>query len=111
MLQLIITLITLSFLILCYQGYRYSITLTGTEKQDVCQHHGIFFTSLGTGAFLAPSVPVVFAGVILIMLGLRLIAHSLDRLDKTVYIDHYTEEELAAPCHGEEIKEKGVAHE
>ena len=107
--QLLITLITVSFIILCYQGYRYSITLTGTEKQDVCQHLGILFTTLGTGAFLVPSVPVVFAGLILIMLGLRLIARGLDRLDKTVYIDHYIEEELAAPSR-EEIKEKGVAH-
>ena len=98
--QLLTTLTTLSFLILCYQGYRYAITLTGTEKQDVCQHHGIFFTTLGTGAFLAPSVPIVFAGVVLIMLGLRLIGHSLDRLEKTIYIDHYVEEreELASPA-------------
>lgn len=100
MLQLIITLTTLMFLILCFQGYRYSITLTGKEKQETCQHHGIFFTTLGTGAFIFPSVPLAFAGVILIMLGLRLIEHGLERLEKPASNDHHIDEELATHRHG-----------
>src|SRR5512133_172045 len=87
--QLIVILATLSFLILCYQGYCYATTLTGKARQDTCQQQGIFFTTLGVGAFLVHSIPVVFAGMVLIMLGLRLIAHGLDRIDKTGYTNYF----------------------
>ena len=93
MLQFIISITTLTVLILCYQGYRYAITQTGVDRQNACQHHGLFFTSLGASAFLVPSVPVGFAGLVLIMLGLRLIAQGLDRIDKTIYIERFVEDQ------------------
>jgi len=93
--QLFISFSTLTFLILCYQGYRYAVTQTGVDRQNACQHHGLFFTSLGASAFLVPSVPVGFAGLVLIMLGLRLIAQGLDRIDKTIYIDRLVEDKRA----------------
>lgn len=100
MLQLITTLTALIFLVLCCQGYRYAITRTGKAKQEICQHHGIFFTTLGIGTFLIPSVPVVFAGLILIMLGLRLIEHGLNRLEKSESHHYPLAAELAVPRHG-----------
>jgi hypothetical protein len=97
MLQLIIIFAVLTFLTLCYQGYRYAVTQTGVDRQNACQHHGIFFTSVGASAFLVPSVPVGFAGLVLIMLGLRLIAQGLDRIDKTIHIDRFVEDQTVPP--------------
>lgn len=90
--QIIQYLALLSFLILCYQGYRYAIGQNGVERQVACRNHGIFYMSIGITALVFKSPPIIIGGLVLIMLGLRLVALGLDRLDKTIFIDRYQED-------------------
>jgi hypothetical protein len=71
------------------QFYAYAVSLTGQEKQSTCQRLGIAYITLGILSFVIRTPPVVIAGFILIMMGLRLIAHGLDRIDKNIFIDRY----------------------
>lgn len=74
------------------QFYAYSISLKGQVKQLSCQKLGIVYVTLGIVCFVFHKPPVVIAGIILIMMGLRLIAHGLDRIDKKTFIDRYDTE-------------------
>jgi hypothetical protein len=71
------------------QMYSYAVTRQKEEKQKVCRALGITFFSLGTVSLVSHEVLYVFAGLFLMMVGFRLIAHGLDRLDKKVFIDRY----------------------
>jgi hypothetical protein len=71
------------------QFYAYAVSLKGQDKQSTCQMLGCIYISLGVLSFVTHKSPVIVAGFILIMMGLRLIAHGLDRIDKTVFIDRY----------------------
>jgi hypothetical protein len=84
-------LATLPVLIICYQLYSYSAKSRGFDRQRRCQKLGIVFMTLGTTSLIAHRAAFVFAGLILIMMGFRLIAKGLDRLDKKVFIDRYDE--------------------
>lgn len=79
-----------------YQFYTFSVSRKGVDKQNKCQQLGIFYTSLGTVLLVYQDAPTVVTGLILIMMGLRLIAHGLDRLDKKTYIDHYADDDTDA---------------
>lgn len=81
--QLIIILTILAFLVLCYQGFSYVTSLTGKKRRDSCRQLGIFYLILGICSFISRSAPVVFTGIILLMMGLRLMAHGLVRHGKT----------------------------
>lgn len=76
-------------LIVLNQFYAYSISLSGQEKQRSCQKLGIVYTTVGIVSFVFRNPPMVIAGIVLIMMGLRLIAHGLDRIDKNIFIDRY----------------------
>jgi len=93
MLQLIEFFVFLMVMTICYQFYRYALNHQGREKQDKCQTLGIVFFSVGMTSLVIRSVFFVFGGVVLMMFGLRLIAHGLDRIDKKIYIDQYTGDE------------------
>jgi hypothetical protein len=75
------------------QFYAYATTRIGKEKQGTCQNLGIVNVSLGVVSLVTHNTPVVFGGLILIMMGLRLIAHGLDRIDKNIFIDRYDPKE------------------
>lgn len=79
--------------ILCYQYYAFSVTSKGEERQQRCQTLGIIYTTLGIGSLIFRTPLAVFGGLILIMLGFRLIARGLDRLDKNTFIDHFDEDD------------------
>jgi len=74
------------------QFYAYSVSLTGKAKQLSCQKLGIVYVTLGVVSFVFHRPTVVIGGIILIMMGLRLIAHGLDRIDKKIFIDRYDAE-------------------
>ena len=80
-------------LVVCYQFYAFSISRVGQEKQARCQRLGIIFTTIGIVSLIFRTGPTVIGGLILIMLGLRLIAQGLDRLDKKTFIDRYEEDQ------------------
>lgn len=80
--QMIIILTILAFLILCYQGFSYVTSLTGKKRRDSCRQLGIFYFILGICSFISRSAPAVFTGIILLMMGLRLMAHGLVRHGK-----------------------------
>ena len=71
------------------QFYAYSISLSGHAKQASCLKLGIVYVTLGIVSLVFRNLPVAIAGIILIMMGLRLIAHGLDRIDKKIFIDRY----------------------
>jgi hypothetical protein len=75
------------------QFYAYAVTRTGKEKQSTCQKLGTVNISLGVVSLVTHNIPMVFGGLILIMMGLRLIAHGLDRIDKNIFIDRYDPKE------------------
>lgn len=77
------------FVVVSMQFYNWIVSLKGEEKQKHCKALGVTYTTLGTVCFLFRSLPFAIIGMILFMLGMRLIAHGLDRLDKSVFIDRY----------------------
>jgi hypothetical protein len=85
-------LIILPLLVLCYQLYSFSVNSDGRERQGRCQKLGIMFMTLGITALVFKSAPSAFFGLILMMLGFRLLAKGLDRLDKKVFIDQLDED-------------------
>ena len=80
-------------IIMLFQFYRYSVQRSGANKQKTCQILGIVYTTLGITALAIRTPIFVFAGLLLIMFGLRLIAHGLDRINKKVFIDRYDQEQ------------------
>jgi hypothetical protein len=83
----------LSLLIVFYQFYTYSVSRKALEKQSSCQKLGIVYSTLGVLCLVIHDVSFVVAGFILTMLGLRLIAHGLDRIDKKIFIDRLDEDQ------------------
>ena len=79
-------------LVVMYQFYRFAVNRTGEMKQKSCQALGIVYCSLGITALALHTTFFVFAGLLLLMFGLRLIAHGLDRINKTIFIDRYDED-------------------
>ncbi|HEX5772938.1 MAG TPA: hypothetical protein VFY07_01350 [Geomobilimonas sp.] len=79
-------------LVVCYQLYAFSVSRIGKEKQEQCQKLGIVFMSVGIVSLMFRTAPIVIGGLVLIMLGFRLIAQGLDRLNKTTFIDRYDED-------------------
>lgn len=80
-------LFALPVLLLCYQFYTFSVNSEGRKLQERCQKLGVVFMTLGITALVFKTVTSAFSGIILMMLGFRLIAKGLDRLDKKVFID------------------------
>ena len=86
-------LVLILVLIVSYQFYKYSISTNGVQRQKRCQPLGIFFTTLGIVGLVFRTPPFVIGGLIFLMLGLRLIAHGLDRVDKKIHIDHLDDDD------------------
>ena len=80
------------FVVVSIQFYNWIVSLEGAEKQKHCKALGVTYTTLGTVGFMFRSLPLAIVGLILFMLGLRLIAHGLDRLNKSVFIDQYNQD-------------------
>lgn len=85
-------MILLPLLVLCYQLYSFSMASERAKLQERCQRLGVVFLTLGIIALVVKSAPFAFFGLILMMLGFRLIAKGLDRLDKTVFIDQFEDD-------------------
>jgi Na+/phosphate symporter len=81
------------FVVVMAQFYTWIVSLEGEEKQRHCKVLGVTYTTLGTVCFMLRSVPLAIMGMILFMLGLRLIAHGLDRLNKSIFIDRFDGDE------------------
>jgi Na+/phosphate symporter len=77
------------FVVVMVQFYSWIVSLEGVEKQKHCKVLGVIYTTLGTVCFMLRTLPFAIMGLILFMLGLRLIAHGLDRLNKSVFIDRF----------------------
>lgn len=92
MLNFIEYLVFFMLMIIFFQMYFFAISSAGVEKQNRCQNFGIVFTSLGIFCLIIHQVQFVAAGFILMMLGFRLIAHGLDRIDKHIFIDQHDED-------------------
>jgi uncharacterized membrane protein YfcA len=86
-------LIIIPLLVICYQIYSFSSSRKGADRQDRCQKLGIGYMSFGILSLIEREPLFAFFGLILIMLGFRLMAKGLDRIDKTVFIESYNEEE------------------
>lgn len=74
-----------------FQIYNYALTRKREEKQAVCRGLGIAMLTFGIVSLIFRDFLSVVAGLLLMMVGFRLIAHGLDRLDKTIFIDSYSE--------------------
>lgn len=85
-------LILIPLFVVFYQVYSFSSSRKGEEKQRRCQKLGIGYTVIGILALIWRDPLFAFFGLILIMMGLRLMAKGLDRIDKTVFIDRYDKE-------------------
>jgi len=85
-------LIFMPLLVICYQIYSYTSSRTGEEKQTRCRRLGVGYMILGILALVEREPLSGFFGLILIMFAFRLMAKSLDRIDKTVFIDRYDDD-------------------
>ncbi len=108
--KLIIILAILAFLILCFQGYSYVTTRTGRARRESCRRLGIFYFCLGIIGFVVRSAPVTFAGLILLMMGLRLMAHGMVRHGKTGYRNSDKAGKFGAPLSDADKDETGEQH-
>lgn len=79
--------VIIPFLVVMYQFYSWVIRLKGVQRQQHCRALGIVFTTLGTVSFIFRTAPFALVGLLLFMLGMRLLAYSLDRIDKQIFID------------------------
>ncbi len=84
-------IVLLPLVAVLFQMYNYAVTRKGIERQRVCRGLGILLLSVGTVNLVFRDYLFVFAGLILMMIGFRLVAHGLDRLDKKIYIDTYND--------------------
>lgn len=84
-------LMLLPLMIICFQVYSFSVSRSGAEKQSRCQVLGVIYMAIGIVALVFHKPLFVLTALVLIMMGLRLIAHGLDRIDKKVFIDRYNE--------------------
>jgi multisubunit Na+/H+ antiporter MnhG subunit len=75
-----------------YQFYRFSVQRKDADKQKKCQTLGIVYCTMGIFALVFRSPFFIFGGLLLIMFGFRLLAHGLDRINKTTFIDQYEED-------------------
>ena len=89
--QYVKLLILLPLFAVIYQMYSYATTRQREERQSVCRGMGIMLLSLGIVSLVTRDYFFVLAGLALMMIGFRLIAHGLDRLDKKTFIDRYNE--------------------
>lgn len=85
--------VLIPFVVLMFQFYLWIISLKGAERQRHCRALGITYTTLGTVCLLFRTLSLAVVGLILFMLGLRLIAHGLDRMNKTIFIDRLDEDD------------------
>jgi hypothetical protein len=79
----------LPVMVICYQLYAYAADSQGEQRQRRFQKLGIAFMAIGITALVSREPVFVFAGLILIMAGFRLMAKGLDRMDKKLFIDRY----------------------
>jgi hypothetical protein len=85
--QYLVYVLLLPFWVLCVQFSFRAISMKGTEKQNECKVLGIVFTTIGIVSLVSRDVVFVVSGLVLIMIGLRMMAISLDRIDKKTFID------------------------
>lgn len=86
------SMIILPLLIFSYQIYSFSARGEGVMRQGRCLKTGVFFMTSGVMALIFKSAPTAFFGLFLMMLGFRLLAKGLDRLDKKIHIDRYDDD-------------------
>jgi hypothetical protein len=84
--------VTIPFLVLACQFYLWVLSLHGVARQKHCQALGVAYCTAGTVSLLFRSLPLALVGLILFMLGMRLIAHGLDRIGKRIFIDRFDED-------------------
>jgi predicted tellurium resistance membrane protein TerC len=82
----------LPVIVICFQFFLYSVSLHGEEKQKKCRTLGIIYMSFGIISLASRSMLFTVTGLVLIMMGLRLIAYGLDRINKKIFIDRYDED-------------------
>ena len=92
MMEYVKLLLLLPMIIFGYQLYRYTISLKRAEKQRACRSLGIIIFPMGVICLVYRNFYAVIVGLVLIMLGLRLIAYGLERKDKNIFIDRYDED-------------------
>jgi hypothetical protein len=86
--------------VIFYQFYSYSVSSKGEARSKKCLTCGIAFSTLGITGLAFQSIITVFGGVILIMMGFRLLAYGLDRVDKKVFIDRFDDDNTPADLQG-----------
>lgn len=75
--------------VIFYQFYSYSTSAIGEDRQKKCLTSGVALSTIGMTGLAFQSIITVFGGVILIMMGFRLLAYGLDRIDKKTFIDRF----------------------
>lgn len=93
MLYIVEILFTFTLAVICFQFYWFSTSSKGVERQERCRNLGITFMTVGIVALVFRTLTTVVFGFIMMMLGFRLIASGLDRLDKTIFIDRHEDDE------------------
>jgi hypothetical protein len=74
------------------QLYCFAASLEGVQRQEGCQKLGIIYITAGIVCLVFREMLFVVSGLMLMMLGLRLVSYGLDRIDKNTFIDRYKEE-------------------
>jgi hypothetical protein len=74
------------------QLYCFAASLKGVQRQEGCRNLGILYITAGIVSLVFREMLFAVSGLMLIMLGLRLVSYGLDRIDKKTFIDRYKED-------------------
>jgi len=74
------------------QLYSFAVSQKGVQRQEGCQKLGILYITVGIVSLVFRKMQFAVSGFMLIMLGLRLVSYSLDRIDKKKFIDRYSDD-------------------
>ena len=85
--------VMIPFIVVSLQFYSWIVGLEGAEKQKHCMALGVVYTTVGTTCFLFRTLALAIVGMSLFMLGMRLLAHGLDRINKTNFIDRFDDQD------------------
>lgn len=85
-------LLLVPFWVFGAQLYCYAVTQEGVRKQEGCQRLGILYITAGIVSLVFREALYVASGLMLIMLGLRLVSYGLDRINKDTFIDRYKDD-------------------
>ena len=90
--SLVIYAMLLPIWVISCQIILYTLKYKDEQRQKGCRTLGVLFVTIGIVSLASRDFTFVISGLLQIMIGLRLIASGLDRIDKKIFIDRFKDD-------------------